>query len=73
MVACMERREEFNQRANWFFNHKVSTCPKCGSNLDIEKFDGNEVTLGYCGWCNSQWKVVISIQELKDESTIKGA
>ena len=70
-MNCMERREELNQRACWFFNEKVSTCPRCGSGLDIEKIDGNEVTLNYCGWCNSQWKVQIKVLELKEQDSME--
>ena len=71
VMNCMERREELNQRACWFFSQKVSTCPRCGSGLDIEKIDGNEVTLNYCGWCNSQWKVQIKVLELKEQDSME--
>ena len=66
-MACLKRREDLNQRANWHFNHLITTCPKCGSQKGIEKVEGNTVTLEYCGWCETQWRVKLSIEELKEK------
>jgi len=66
-MNCMERRDDFKERANWFFNEKISKCPKCGGNIGIEKLEGNAFILEYCGWCSSQWKVTICLSEIKEE------
>jgi uncharacterized Zn finger protein len=64
----MERRKDLYQRANHFFNHKISVCPRCGSRKEIEEMDGNEVILEHCSWCGSKWKVIVTVQELRGES-----